>query len=50
MTKKILIVDDDQTFCEVLALALSKRNYEVSRAHSIQDLAAIDNLPIIPMR
>ena len=44
MTKKILIVDDDQSFCEVLALALSKRNYEVSRAHSIQDLAAIDNL------
>lgn len=29
MTKKILIVDDDETFCEVLALALSKRDYDV---------------------
>jgi len=40
MTKKILIVDDDETFCEVLALALSKRDYDVSRAHQIKDVEA----------
>ena len=48
MTKKILIVDDDETFCEVLALALSKRDYDVSRAHQIKDVEAIDNLATYP--
>ena len=48
MLKKILIVDDDETFCEVLALALSKRGYEVSPAHNMKDLEAIDNLAAYP--
>ncbi|MDG0996356.1 MAG: response regulator [Gammaproteobacteria bacterium] len=44
MSKKIVIVDDDETFCEVLALALSKRGYACCSAHKIKDLEAIEDL------
>lgn len=33
--KPLLLVDDDETFCEVLSHALSKRHYDVSIAHSV---------------
>ena len=32
----LLIVDDDEVFCEVLADAMTDRGYEVATAHSIQ--------------
>jgi two-component system response regulator RegA len=33
----LLLVDDDEVFCEVLADALAKRNYKVSVAHNLTD-------------
>ncbi|MBE9516353.1 MAG: response regulator transcription factor [Proteobacteria bacterium] len=33
----LLIVDDDETFCEVLASAFSKRGYEVRAAHNVDE-------------
>ncbi len=33
--KPLLLVDDDETFCEVLSHALTKRHYDVSIAHSV---------------
>ena len=37
----ILIVDDDQTFCDALGRALTRRGFIVQKAYSAQD--AIDN-------
>ena len=34
---RLLIVDDDETFCTVLKSALEKRHYEVSVAHNVAD-------------
>jgi two-component system response regulator RegA len=34
---RLLLVDDDQTFCSVLKTALEKRNYEVLVAHNVKD-------------
>jgi len=33
--KPLLLVDDDETFCEVLSHALTKRHYDVTIAHSV---------------
>ncbi len=33
---RLLLVDDDETFCMVLSLALKKRNFEVSTANDIK--------------
>ncbi len=33
---QLLLVDDDEVFCQVLARALSKRGYEVRVAHDLQ--------------
>jgi len=33
--KPLLLVDDDETFCDVLSHALTKRHYDVSIAHSV---------------
>lgn len=38
--KTLLIVDDDKTFCEVLAESMRKRGYEVESAHSLPDALA----------
>ena len=37
----LLIVDDDTTFCEILAKAMTKRGFNVSCAHTIDD--ALEN-------
>ncbi len=34
---RLLLVDDDQTFCSVLKTALEKRNHEVLVAHNVKD-------------
>ena len=34
---RLLLVDDDETFCFVLKPALEKRNFEVSVAHNIEE-------------
>ena len=43
----LLVVDDDLTFCEVLAAALRKRGFSVSAAHDVADAfrAAERDLP-----
>ncbi len=33
----LLLVDDDPTFCTVLARAMTKRGYDVSIAHSVEE-------------
>ena len=33
----LLIVDDDVTFCDVLAKAMTKRGFNVNCAHTIDD-------------
>jgi two-component system response regulator RegA len=33
----LLLVDDDEVYCEVLGDALAKRNYAVSTAHNLED-------------
>jgi len=33
----LLLVDDDEVYCEVLADALTRRNYTVSTAHNLAD-------------
>jgi two-component system response regulator RegA len=35
--QKLLLVDDDQTFCKVLKGALDRRNFEVTVAHSVEE-------------
>jgi two-component system response regulator RegA len=35
--KQLLLVDDDDIFCEVLSRALTKRGYEVHRAGSVEE-------------
>ena len=35
--EKLLLVDDDLTFCQVLALALRRRGYEVFVAHRLEE-------------
>ena len=43
---RLLLVDDDPTFCEVLGRALTRRGFEVSVAHTTQDaLAHATNTP-----
>jgi two-component system response regulator RegA len=37
----LLLVDDDITFCAVLARALSKRGYEITLAHDVDSAIAI---------
>jgi len=34
---RLLLVDDDETFCKVLKSALEKRNYEVAIAYNVQE-------------
>ncbi len=34
---RLLLVDDDETFCMVLKTALEKRNYEVAVAYNVQE-------------
>lgn len=42
----LLLVDDDETFCQVLAKALEKRGYAVSVAHSVEEgLATVQDNP-----
>jgi len=38
---KLIIVDDDETFCAVLKQALQKRNYDVVTATNIADALAV---------
>jgi two-component system response regulator RegA len=40
----VIIIDDDIAFSEALANALEKRNYHVTQAHSLDDLAKINPL------
>jgi len=35
--KKILIVDDDEVFCDALSRAMAKRDFIVFKAHNIKD-------------
>ncbi|WP_394753610.1 response regulator transcription factor [Crenothrix sp.] len=44
---RLLLVDDDETFCNVLKSALEKRNYEVLVANNVKNgiLLAEQNLP-----
>lgn len=44
---RLLLVDDDETFCKVLKSALEKRNYEVLIAYNVRDgmELAEQNLP-----
>ena len=37
----LLLVDDDPTFCQVLAMALAKRHYDVHTAHDIATALAL---------
>ena len=37
----LLLVDDDEVYCEVLADALEKRDYSVSTAHNLSDALAL---------
>jgi two-component system response regulator RegA len=39
----VLIVDDDEVFCEVLADALAERGYHVAVAHDIQNALALSD-------
>ncbi|MCK5432656.1 MAG: response regulator transcription factor [Gammaproteobacteria bacterium] len=39
--KPLLLVDDDETFCEVLSQALVKRNYDVFIAHNVSEAKSI---------
>lgn len=39
--KPLLLVDDDETFCEVLSSALMKRHFDVSIAHNVKDAEKI---------
>jgi two-component system response regulator RegA len=43
----LLLVDDDATFCKVLKMALIRRGFSVSVAHSVEDALpmAVDNPP-----
>lgn len=36
MSERILIIDDDMTFCEVLARALQRRGFDVQTAHTAE--------------
>ncbi len=47
MSGRLLLVDDDQTYCEVLAVALRKRGFDVVTAHNVADAmsAAIKPVP-----
>jgi len=35
--KRLLIVDDDEVFCDALSRAMAKRNFIVFKAHNIKD-------------
>jgi two-component system response regulator RegA len=37
----LLLVDDDEVYCEVLGDALRKRNYDVSIAHNLKDAVTL---------
>ena len=37
MTKKLLLVDDDLDFCEVLSRALQRHGFSVSAAQSVEE-------------
>jgi two-component system response regulator RegA len=42
--KTVLVIDDDEVFCQLVQRGLSKHNYQVSTAHNEQDaLAAARN-------
>ena len=45
-TERILIVDDEETLCEVLKLNLENEGYDVDTAFSAEDVATAD-IPII---
>jgi two-component system response regulator RegA len=34
---RILVVDDDKTFCQALSLALKRRGYQVLLAHDVEE-------------
>lgn len=40
---KLLLVDDDQTFCQVLSQALQKRNFDVLVAHDLKSGSEIND-------
>lgn len=45
-TPDLLLVDDDPTYCSVLAQALTRRNYNVIVAHNLEDgLQLVQNSP-----
>ena len=40
----LLLVDDDETFCQVMSQALEKRGFEVRVAHNVADAGALAEL------
>jgi two-component system response regulator RegA len=41
MSRQLLLVDDDRTFCEVMARALSRRGFDVEVAHTPEEALAL---------
>ena len=44
ITEKIIIIDDDQAFCNALSRAFVKRDFEVSVAHNLSALHKLDHI------
>lgn len=44
MRVKILVIDDEESLCEILKFNLEKEGYEVDCAYSAEDALALDNL------
>lgn len=42
MSKKILVVDDEETLCEALRFNLEAEGYEVDTAHSSEEVLSMD--------
>ena len=47
----LLIVDDDQTFCTVLANAMTKRGFNVTCAHSVDQALELaeEGIEVMPL-
>ena len=42
--EKIIIIDDDQAFCNALARAFTKRNFQVCVAHNLSQLNTLNHI------
>lgn len=47
MDMSVLIVDDDEVFCDALARAFEKRDYSTHVANNLEELTALDGLSTI---